>query len=79
MVRAGWQQPIAWDAMRVVLRGIAQVMFQPHAGTGLLFVAGLAVGSPLVALGALLGSAIGTGRSKIRTGLNACLSASGGR
>ncbi|AGA25582.1 urea transporter [Singulisphaera acidiphila] len=63
--------------MQIVLRGVAQVMFQPHAGTGLLFVAGLAVGSPLVALGAFLGSAIGTGvafllkfdRTELRDGI----------
>ncbi|WZO96327.1 urea transporter [Isosphaeraceae bacterium EP7] len=46
--------------MSVVLRGVAQVMFQPHAGTGLLFVIGLAFGSPLFAAGALLGSLIGS-------------------
>jgi urea transporter len=50
-----------WQAVLVVLRGVAQVMFQPNAATGAFFVAGLAVGSPLVAFGALLGSAIGTG------------------
>ncbi|WP_074316847.1 urea transporter [Singulisphaera sp. GP187] len=61
MDRGGWQHGIAWTSTLVVLRGVAQVMFQPHAGTGLLFVIGLAVGSPLVALGAILGSAIGTG------------------
>ncbi|WP_406697057.1 urea transporter [Singulisphaera sp. Ch08] len=61
MDRTGWQYGVAWTSTLVVLRGIAQVMFQPHAGTGLLFLAGLAVGSPLVALGAILGSAIGTG------------------
>ncbi|WP_165221654.1 urea transporter [Aquisphaera insulae] len=47
-------------AVLVVLRGVAQVMFQPSAATGAFFLAGLAVGSPLVAFGALLGSAIGT-------------------
>jgi len=49
------------EAGKWVLRGVAQVMFQPHAGTGILFVVGLALGSPLVAVGALLGSALGTG------------------
>ncbi|QEH38742.1 Urea transporter [Aquisphaera giovannonii] len=50
-----------WRAALVVLRGVAQVMFQPNAATGLLFVAGLAVGSPLVAFGAVFGSMIGAG------------------
>jgi len=44
---------------RVVLRGIGQVMFQGHAGTGLLFLAGIAVGSPLMAVGAAIGAIIG--------------------
>lgn len=74
---ARWQDHIAWNSTLIVLRGVAQVMFQPHAGTGLLFVAGLAVGSPLVALGAFLGSAIGTGvalllkfdRTELRDGI----------
>jgi urea transporter len=46
-------------AVKVVLRGIGQVMFQGHAGTGLLFLAGIGVASPLMALGAALGAAIG--------------------
>lgn len=41
------------------LRGVGQVMFQEHAGTGLLFLVGIAVASPLMALGASLGAAIG--------------------
>lgn len=44
---------------RVVLRGVGQVMFQGHAGTGLLFLAGIAVASPLLAVGALLGALLG--------------------
>jgi urea transporter len=44
---------------RVVLRGIGQVMFQGHAGTGLLFLAGIAAASPLLAVGALVGALIG--------------------
>jgi urea transporter len=44
---------------KVILRGIGQVMFQAHAGTGLLFLAGIAVASPLMAVGAALGAMIG--------------------
>lgn len=46
--------------VRVVLRGIGQVMFQDHAGTGLLFLAGIAVASPLMAIGAAIGAVLGT-------------------
>jgi urea transporter len=42
-----------------ILRGIGQVIFQGHAGTGAFFLTGLAVSSPFMAGGALLGSAIG--------------------
>lgn len=45
--------------VRVVLRGIGQVMFQDHAGTGLLFLAGIAIASPLMAIGAAIGAVIG--------------------
>jgi urea transporter len=63
---------------RVVLRGIGQVMFQEHAGTGLLFLTGIAVASPVLALGALLGAVIGPGvahlmrldRSQIEAGIH---------
>ena len=47
------------DLTRVVLRGVGQVMFQGHAGTGLLFLAGITVASPLMGLGAVLGAVIG--------------------
>jgi hypothetical protein len=43
----------------VVLPGIGQVMFQDHAGTGLLFLAGIAIASPFIAAGALMGAIIG--------------------
>lgn len=43
----------------VALRGIGQVMFEGHAGTGLLFLAGIAVASPLMAVGAVIGAVIG--------------------
>jgi urea transporter len=51
--------PLTWG--RVVLRGIGQVIFQAHAGTGLLFLAGIAVASPVMAAGALIGAVIGPG------------------
>ena len=43
-----------------IARGVGQVFFQENALTGVLFVIGIAIGSPLMALGALAGSAIGT-------------------
>jgi urea transporter len=45
----------------IVLRGIGQVFFQENAVSGLLFVVGIALSSPLMAIGALIGSAIGSG------------------
>lgn len=48
-------------ALKPFLRGAGQVMFQNHAGTGLLFVAGLAVGTPpAVTVAALLGLIVST-------------------
>jgi urea transporter len=44
---------------RIVLRGFGQVMLQGHAGTGLLFLIGIAVASPLMAVGAGIGAIIG--------------------
>jgi urea transporter len=52
-------------AATVVLKGIGQVMFQEHAGTGLLFLAGIAVASPVLAVGALLGALIGPGVARL--------------
>ncbi|MEW4566680.1 urea transporter [Tautonia sp. JC769] len=43
----------------ILLRGVGQVMFQGHAATGLLFVVGMAVAGPLMAIGALLGAIVG--------------------
>lgn len=45
--------------LRIVLRGLGQVMFQGHAGTGLLFLIGIAFASPLMMVGALIGMIIG--------------------
>src|SRR5215831_4814804 len=46
--------PVLWT-----FRGIGQVFFQENALTGALFVLGIALGSPLMALGVIVGSAIG--------------------
>ena len=59
------------------LRGVGQVLFQDSPVSGLLFLAGLAVVSPLYALAALLGSLIGSvfagllraDRSLLQTGM----------
>lgn len=48
-----------------VLRGIGQVFFQENALTGALFVLGIAVSSPKMAIGALVGSAIGLATARI--------------
>ncbi len=47
--------PVLW-----ALRGIGQVFFQENALAGLLFVVGIAVSSPRMAVGAVVGVAIGT-------------------
>jgi urea transporter len=47
------------EAVRIWLRGLGQVMFQSHAGTGLLFLIGMAIGTPWLAGGAAVGGAIG--------------------
>ncbi len=49
----------------VVLRGVGQVFFQENALTGALFVLGIAASSPLMAIGALVGSAIGTAMARL--------------
>jgi urea transporter len=46
--------------LRAVFRGIGQVFFQDNALTGICFALGLAVSSPLMATGAVIGAAIGT-------------------
>lgn len=48
------------DPILAVFRGVAQVFFQENALTGAFMIAGLAVNSPLMAIGAVVGSAIGT-------------------
>lgn len=67
----------AAEFIRTVLRGVGQVMFQNHALTGLCFLLGILVASPLMALGGLLGAILGTltaqflryDRQEIRDGL----------
>ena len=45
--------------LKIVLRGLGQVMLQGHAGTGLLFLIGIAAASPLMMGGAVIGMIIG--------------------
>jgi urea transporter len=52
-----WSDPA--EVVRIVLRGIGQVMFQDHAGTGFLFLIGIAIESPLMAVGAIIGAIVG--------------------
>lgn len=53
-------EPAAVTAVKVVFRGIGQIIFQENAITGVLFVAGILLGAPLEAAGIVLGAAIGT-------------------
>jgi len=47
------------EPLRSVLRGVGQVFFQENALTGICFLLGIAITSPVMAIGALVGSAIG--------------------
>jgi urea transporter len=47
------------DPVRCVLRGIGQVFFQENAFTGACFALGIALSSPLMAAGAVVGSILG--------------------
>lgn len=47
------------ESTQVILRGLGQVMFQRHAGTGLLFLVGMALASLALAAGAAVGAVIG--------------------
>jgi urea transporter len=49
----------------VVFRGIGQVFFQENALTGALFTLGIAVSSPLMAVGAVVGSVIGAATARV--------------
>lgn len=53
------------EPVRTVLRGIGQVFFQESALTGACFALGIAAGSPLMALGGLVGAAIGTATARL--------------
>src|SRR5271156_3971757 len=48
------------DHLRAGLRGVGQVFFQENAITGACFVLGILLSSPAMAIGAVVGSAIGT-------------------
>lgn len=72
------------EPVLIVLRGVGQVFFQENALTGLLFVIGIAISSPIMAAGAIIGSIVGTYTAKalkfddgqIKAGIygfNACL------
>ncbi|MCU0960991.1 MAG: urea transporter [Pirellulaceae bacterium] len=54
-----WSEKIP-EPILVVLRGIGQILFQENALTGALFVLGIALSSPVMAVGIVLGAAIGT-------------------
>jgi urea transporter len=48
-----------------VLRGVAQVFFEENALSGAFMIAGLAINSPLMAAGAVAGSAFGTATARL--------------
>jgi len=54
-----WTDKVPLPVM-VLFRGIGQVFFQENALSGLLFAIGIALSSPLMALGGIVGSAIGS-------------------
>jgi urea transporter len=56
---ASWSAEGIPAPVLAVFRGVGQVFFQENALTGALFVLGIALSSPLMALGAVVGSAIG--------------------
>ncbi|SIO65849.1 urea transporter [Singulisphaera sp. GP187] len=51
--------------LRTTLRGIGQVFFQENALTGGCFLLGIALSSPIMALGAIVGAAIGAVTAKV--------------
>lgn len=53
------------ERARIVLRGIGQVMFQGNEFTGILFLIGIAVASPMLAVGAILGAIIGPSTAEL--------------
>ncbi|MBX7103568.1 MAG: urea transporter [Gemmataceae bacterium] len=59
-VDASVSNPIGPDIVTAIFRGIGQVFFQENAITGGLFTLGIALSSPVMALGLVIGSALGT-------------------
>jgi urea transporter len=53
------------DPYRSVLRGVGQVFFQENALTGVCFLAGIALSSPLMAVGGAVGAIIGSAVSRL--------------
>jgi urea transporter len=51
--------------VKVVFRGIGQVFFQENALTGACFVLGIALSSPLMAVGAVVGAVIGAATARV--------------
>ncbi len=51
--------------IRGILRGVGQVFFQENAWSGLCFIVGIAISSPLMAAGAVVGSVIGWGVGRV--------------
>lgn len=51
--------------LRTVLRGVGQVFFQENAFTGVCFLLGLLVSSPLMAVGGLVGAVLGAATAKV--------------
>lgn len=51
--------------LRTLFRGIGQVFFQENALTGACFLLGIALSSPLMALGAVVGAALGAATAKV--------------
>jgi urea transporter len=59
------QSDLIWLNTQAILRGVGQVFFQESVLSGALFVIGIAVGSPLMAVGAVVGSAIGLATARV--------------
>jgi urea transporter len=53
------------EELRSVLRGVGQVVFQGHAGTGILFLIGIAITSRILLIGAMLGALIGYASARL--------------
>jgi urea transporter len=53
------------EPLRAVLRGVGQVFFQESALSGALLTLGIAASSPLMAVGALVGSALGCATARL--------------